>query len=62
MFTVHSHTSSVLSSVGHELVDPNVRGVESCEIRSGEEFHMKSQLTRREEIRVFQACNCGNVC
>ena len=26
MFTVHSHTSSVLSSVGHGSVDPKARG------------------------------------
>ena len=31
VFTVHSHTSSVLSSVGHGLVDPKARGFESVE-------------------------------
>ena len=28
VFTVHSHTSSVLSSVGHGLVDPVSSGAE----------------------------------
>ena len=44
VFTVHSHTSSVLSLVGHELVDPETRGVENFENRSGEEFYENSLL------------------
>ena len=44
MFTVHSHTCSVSSSVGHGLVDPKARGVESFENRSGEELHFRQLL------------------
>ena len=44
--TVHPYTSSVLSSVGHGLVDREARGVENFEIRSREEFHANSMLTR----------------
>ena len=42
---VHSHTSSVLFSAGHGLVDPEARGVENFENQSGEEFHVNSLLT-----------------
>ena len=37
--------SSVLSLVGHSLVDRKVKSVENFENRSGEEFHVKSLLS-----------------
>ena len=48
---VHSplSLSSVLSAVGHGLVDPKTSGVGIFENRSGEEFHVNSLLTRLRE-------------
>ena len=54
MFTIHSRTFSVLSSVGHGLVDPKTSGAESVENRSGKEFHVNSLLLSLRTLECFR--------
>ena len=55
-FFVHSSfsQSSVLSSVGHGSVDPDARGVENKENRSGEEFREQLVVVSLRKLECFR--------